>query len=102
MPDNARWRLSLMMFLEYVIWGSWLPLLALYLSRFLGFSGTEIGWTYSVGPIAGMISPFFVGMVADRFFATERIMGVLHLLGGAIMLLGVLIALRDTRARSRA
>ena len=54
MPDNARWRLSVMMFLEYVIWGSWLPLLALYLSRFLGFSGTEIGWIFATQAIASV------------------------------------------------
>ena len=47
-------RLSAMMFLEYVIWGSWLPLLALYLSRFLGFSGTDIGWVFATLAIASV------------------------------------------------
>jgi nucleoside transporter len=51
----------------------------------IGFQGGEIKWTYSVGPIAGIISPFFVGMIADRFFATERVLGLMHLLGGAVM-----------------
>ena len=64
MPDNARWRLSLMMFLEYVIWGSWLPLLALYLSRFLGFSGTEIGWIFATQAIASVAAVFVSGQVA--------------------------------------
>ena len=53
---------------------------------------TEIGltgviyWAYTVSPIAGIVSPFFLGMVADRFFATERVLGVLHILGGIAML----------------
>lgn len=84
-PPLITLRLSVMMFLQFFLWGAWYVTPYLFLGK-INFSGTEIGWTYSVGPIAGMISPFFVGMFADRFFATERIMGVLHLLGGAIML----------------
>lgn len=84
-PPLITLRLSVMMFLQFFLWGAWYVTPYLFLGK-IGFSGTEIGWTYSVGPIAGMISPFFVGMIADRFFATERIMGVLHLIGGAIML----------------
>lgn len=77
-------RLSIMMFIQFFLWGSWYVTAYLYLSR-LGFGGEQIGWTYSVGPIAGMISPFFVGMIADRFFSTERVLGVLHLAGAAAM-----------------
>lgn len=84
-PPLITLRLSVMMFLQFFLWGAWYVTPYLFLGK-INFSGTEIGWTYSVGPIAGMISPFFVGMFADRFFATERIMGVLHLLGGMIML----------------
>ncbi len=84
-PPLITLRLSVMMFLQFFLWGAWYVTPYLFLGK-INFSGTEIGWTYSVGPIAGMISPFFVGMFADRFFATERIMGVLHLLGGTIML----------------
>ncbi len=78
-------RLSIMMFLQFFLWGSWYVTAYLFLSK-IGFGGPQIGWTYSVGPIAGMISPFFVGMVADRFFSTERILGFLHILGGVAML----------------
>jgi nucleoside transporter len=74
-----------MMFLEFFIWGSWQVTAARYLGL-IGFTGDDIGWTYAVGPIAGMISPFFVGVVADRFFSTERVLGVLHLLGGGLIL----------------
>ena len=50
-----------------------------------GFGPTDFGWTYAVGPIAGMISPFFVGMIADRFFSAQKVLGLLHILGGLIM-----------------
>jgi nucleoside transporter len=74
-----------MMFIQFFVWGAWYVTPYLFLSK-LGFTGADIGWTYSVGPIAGMISPFFVGMIADRFFATERVLAVLHFIGGAVML----------------
>jgi nucleoside transporter len=86
MADNARWRLSLMMFLEYVIWGSWLPLLALYLSRFLRFSGTEIGWIFATQAIASVAAVFVSGQVADRYLSTERFLAVSHTVGGLAML----------------
>ncbi len=79
-------RLSAMMFLQFFIWGAWYVTPYLWLGK-IGFFSADIGWTYSVGPIAGMITPFILGMVADRFFATERILGVLHLLGCGCMFL---------------
>ncbi len=77
-------RLSVMMFLQFFIWGAWYVTAARFLET-INFAGPDIGWTYSVGPIAGIISPFIVGMIADRFFATERVLGVLHILGGLAM-----------------
>jgi len=74
-----------MMFLEFFIWGAWYVSAPSYLGK-IGFEGPDIGWTYSVGPAAALIAPLFVGMIADRFFATERVLGVLHLIGGAIMI----------------
>ena len=79
-----------MMFLQFFIWGSWYVTAYLYLGK-IGFGGGEIAWTYSVGPIAGIISPFFVGMIADRFFASERVLGVMHLAGGGFMLLATVL-----------
>jgi nucleoside transporter len=78
-------RLSVMMFLQYVIWGSWLPLLALYLSRFLGFSGTDIGWVFATLAIASVTAVFISGQVADRHLATERFLALSHLVGGLAM-----------------
>lgn len=89
MPQNTAYKsnritLSLMMFLQFFIWGAWYVTAPNYLSR-IGFTGNDFGWTYSLGPIAGMVSPFFVGMIADRFFAAQRVMAFLHLIGAAIM-----------------
>ncbi len=77
--------LALMMFFEYFIWGAWYVTMGTYMVEHLHATGLEIGATYSALAIATMISPFFVGLIADRFFAAQRIMGILHL-GGAVLL----------------
>lgn len=79
-------RLGAMMFFQFFVWGAWYVGAPLYLVK-IGFSGSDLGWTYAVGPLACMLSPFFVGMIADRFFATERMLCALHILGGGCMLL---------------
>jgi nucleoside transporter len=86
MPENARWRLSVMMFLEYMIWGSWLPMLALYLSRFLKFSGADIGWIFATQAIASITAIFVSAQIADRYLSTERFLAVSHVVGGLAML----------------
>jgi len=78
-------RLSLMMLLQYFIWGAWYVTMGTYMSEFLKSSGVQIGAAYSALAIATMISPFFIGLVADRFFAAQRIMGVLHIIGGILL-----------------
>ena len=85
MTRGAQWRLSLMMFMEYVIWGSWLPLLALYLERFLRFSGTDIGWIFATQAIASVTAVFVSGHIADRYLPPERFLAVSHVVGGLAM-----------------
>lgn len=84
MNSSIRIKLSIMMFLQFFIWGSWYVTAPNYLGT-IGFGATDFGWTYSVGPIAGMISPFFVGMIADRFFAAQRVLAAMHIAGAALM-----------------
>ena len=78
-------RLSVMMFLEYLIWGSWLPLLALYLGDVLRFSGGQIGWIFATQAIACVVGLYFGGQIADRLLSTEKLLAVLHPVGGAAM-----------------
>jgi nucleoside transporter len=80
-------KLSVMMFLEYFIWGAWYVTMSTYMKVKLGASDGQIGFTYGALAIATMISPFFVGMVADRFFAAQRIVGLLHIVGGVLLYL---------------
>lgn len=81
---NANGRLSAMMFLEFFVWGAWYTTIAVYMAN----EGMEhlTHWPYTVNPIAAIAAPFFLGFVADRFFPTERVLGVLHILGGLTML----------------
>lgn len=78
-------RLSIMMFLEFFLWGAWYVTMGPYLAS-LNMTGSYIGWAYSLGPIAAIVSPFFLGMVADRFFATERVLAAMHIIGGVALL----------------
>jgi len=79
--------LSAMMFLQYYIWGAWYVTMGPYMD--IAFKGENVdvakGAAYSAGAIATIISPFFVGMIADRFFAAQKIMGVLHIVGAALL-----------------
>ncbi|MGH7476755.1 MAG: nucleoside permease [Longimicrobiales bacterium] len=81
---GVRARLSAMMFLQFFIWGAWYTTIAVYMTQ-QGMQ-TLTHWPYTVNPVAAIIAPFFLGLIADRYFATEKVLGALHLLGGAVML----------------
>jgi nucleoside transporter len=91
MKPTASVLLCLMMLVEYFIWGSWYVTMSTYMANNLHSSGSEIGAAYSALAIATMISPFIVGLVADRFFAAQRIMGILHLLGAVLLFLATTV-----------
>jgi len=89
-PPAAMLRLSIMMFLQFFVWGAW------YVSM-TGFINAQdmsplTAAAYTVGPIAAIISPFFLGMVADRFFPTQGVLGAMHVLGGVVLCLAPLVA----------
>ncbi|MEI7688140.1 MAG: nucleoside permease [Planctomycetota bacterium] len=83
---GVRAKLSIMMFLQYFTWGAFFVTLGTYLGG-LGFSGQRIGLAYGTSALGAIIAPFFVGMIADRFFATQHILTVLHLLGAVLLFL---------------
>ena len=74
-----------MMFLQFFTWGAWYATMSTYLDKVLHASGAQIGAAYSAMAIATIISPFFVGMIADKFFSAQHVLGVLHLIGAAIL-----------------
>ena len=77
--------MSAMMFLQFFIWGAWYTTVAVYMSKHDMANLTH--WPFTVNPIAAIIAPFFVGLIADRYFATERVLGTLHILGAVFMFL---------------
>jgi nucleoside transporter len=86
MNSTVRIKLSVMMFIQFFVWGAWFVTLGTYLINGLQFDGKAVGSAYSTTNWAAIISPFFIGMIADRFFSAERVMGVLHLIGAGILL----------------
>src|SRR5258707_512410 len=88
MNGSIRAKLSVMMFLEYVIWGAWLPLLSVYLGKnYLNFDG---GWQtpmiFNAFSLASLTGMFFGGQLADRYFSQEKFLACSHLVGGVSML----------------
>lgn len=85
MKAALRVQLSVMMFLEFFIWGAWYTTIGVYMTNHNMANLTH--WPYTVNPIAAIVAPFFVGLIADRFFATQKVLGTLHILGAVFMFL---------------
>src|ERR1700722_6525791 len=87
MKMQIRARLGTVMFLQDFIWGAWYVTVATWLTKSLHFSGEQIGLAAGTTAVGAMIAPFFVGLIADKLFATQRVLAVLHLLGGVLLFL---------------
>lgn len=85
MQTALKAKLSAFMFLQYFIWGCWYVSLSPYLENTLGFNGNQIGLAYGAFAIGAIISPFIVGLIADRFFASEKLLAVFGIAGGAVL-----------------
>jgi nucleoside transporter len=85
MKASTSVQLSVMMFLEFFIWGAWYTTVGIYMTKHDMADLTY--WPYTVNPVAAIIAPFFVGLIADRYFATEKVLGTLHVLGAVFMFL---------------
>ncbi len=85
LPTGVRVRLSIMMFLQFAIHAVWIVPVAAYLGRTLSFTTPQIGWIANAAPLGCLLAPIFVGMVADRFFAGEKVLGILNLVGAGLL-----------------
>ena len=85
MSTGLNFRLSTMMFLQYAIWGAWMPLLWPFLNGYRGFSGAEIGDMFAVGAVGAIVAPFIAGQIADRWFSTQVFLGISHIIGAVLV-----------------
>ncbi|GAB6187241.1 MFS transporter [Thermopirellula anaerolimosa] len=82
-----RARLSILMFFQFFVWASWMVPIGTYGPMSLGLTGGEMGWIFSTTAIAAIVSPLFVGYIADRLFATQHVLAALHVIGGVCIIL---------------
>lgn len=85
MTRNLQARLSILQFLQYYIWGSWFVTAGTYMLNTLDFSGREVGLVYASNAVAATITPFFLGILADRYFSAEKMLSFLHIIGSVLL-----------------
>jgi nucleoside transporter len=85
MKKSTQFQLSFMMFLEFFIWGGWFVTLGSFMGNNLGATGAESGMAFSTQSWGAIIAPFIIGLIADRFFNAEKILGILHIIGAFLM-----------------
>src|SRR5436190_1175994 len=78
-------RLSIMMFLQYAIWGAWLPLMFPFFTEYRSFTALQIGYLAAVGAAGALVAPFIAGQIADRYFNTEKFLALSHILGAILI-----------------
>jgi MFS family permease len=81
----TRLKLSLMMFLEFFIWGAWFVTMGTFLARELSASGSQISLAYLTQSLGAILAPFIIGLIADQFFPAQKLLGILHLAGAALL-----------------
>ncbi len=85
MTAGIRFKLSAMMFLQFFIWGAWFVTMGTYLSTTLHATGTQNATAYATQALGAILAPFIIGLIADKYFSAQKILGILHLLGAALM-----------------
>jgi len=85
LSSGLNFKLSTMMFLQYAIWGAWLPLLWPFLNSHRGFTPAQIGDMFAIGAVGAIVAPFIAGQIADRWFNTEKFLAISHILGGILV-----------------
>ena len=89
MKKGVRIQLATMMFMEFFVWGGWYVTMGTYLTQTFRASGVDLALAYETQSIGALIAPFIVGLIADRYFAAQKLLGVLHLFGGVLLILAV-------------
>ncbi|MFN5479071.1 MAG: MFS transporter [Chitinophagaceae bacterium] len=85
MKPTVKIQLAIMMFMQFFVWGAWYGQMSKYMTDQLGATGAQVGNAYAAFSIAMIAAPFFVGMLADRFFQAQKVLGVLNLMGAGLL-----------------
>ena len=96
MKLSTRLALSFMMFMQFFVWGAWYGQMSKYMTDQLQATGAQVGNAYAVFSIAMILAPFFIGLLADRYFQAQKVLGVLNLLGAGILFMLIRTTNPDT------